>query len=94
VLEVFFCSEAAILSGEATIKILAREKKPSGCSSYKPHFHAVLKPNISPHWFFAGSVCFRNQLSAPQVQQRMKRRKISRKMRKSKTSMEWGCPGL
>ena len=48
----FFRSEAAIVSGEAAIVILAREKKkPSGRGSYKSHFHAYLKPNTLPNRF-------------------------------------------
>ena len=39
----FFRSEAAVVSGEAVIVILPREKKKhSGRGSYKPHFHANL----------------------------------------------------
>ena len=48
----FFRSEAVIVSGEAVIVILPREKKKlSGRGSYKPHFHAILKPNKSPNRF-------------------------------------------
>ena len=48
----FFRSEAAIVSGEAAIVIVTREeKKPSGCGSYKSHFHAYLKPNTLPNRF-------------------------------------------
>ena len=75
------------MSGEAAIEILREKKKTSGRGSYKPHFDAVLKPNTSPNRFFAGSICFCNRLSACTTM-RQKRRKIKRKVRKSKTYVE------
>ena len=39
--------------------ILPREKKnPSGRGSYKPHFHAILKPNTSPNRFLRDRFAF------------------------------------
>ena len=47
-----FLSEAAIVSSEAAIVILARgKKKLSGRGRYKSHFHAYLKPNTLPNRF-------------------------------------------
>ena len=61
----FFRSEAAIVSGEAAIVILRREKKKtSGRGSYKPRFHAILKPNTSPNWFLRDRFPFVTDMSA------------------------------
>ena len=60
----FFRSEAAIVSGEAAIVILPREKKPSGRGSYKLHFHAILKPNTSPNRFLRDRFAFVIDMSA------------------------------
>ena len=68
---VFFRSEAAIVSGKAAIVILPREKKkPSGRGSYKPHFHAILKPNTSPNRFLRDRFAFVIDMSARVVTMR------------------------
>ena len=58
----FFRSE---MSGEGAIVILPREKQnPSGRGSYKPHFHAILKPNTSPNRFLRDRFAFVIDMSA------------------------------
>ena len=59
----FFRSEVAIVSGEAADPA-KREKKPSGRGSYKPHFHAILKPNTSPNRFLRDRFAFVIDMSA------------------------------
>ena len=59
----FFRSEAAIVSGEAA-NPAKREKNPSGRGSYKPHFHAILKPNTSPNRFLRDRFAFVIDMSA------------------------------
>ena len=44
--------------------ILPREKKPFGRGSYKPHFHAILKPNTSPNRFLRDRFAFVIDISA------------------------------
>ena len=60
----FFFFVAKLRSREAAIVILLREKKPSGRGSYKPHFHAILKPNTSPNRFLQDQFAFVIDMSA------------------------------
>ena len=81
----FSYSEAAIVSGEAAIVILPREKKPSGRGSYKPHFHAILKPNTSLNRFVWDWCAFLIGMSARVATMRETAQINYRKMRKSET---------
>ena len=58
--------------------ILPREKKnPSGRSSYKPHFHAILKPNTSPNRFLWHRFAFVIDMSAHVATMRETAQKLS-----------------
>ena len=51
------------MSGEAADPA-KREKKSSGRGSYKPHFHAILKPNTSSNRFLQDRFAFVIDMSA------------------------------
>ena len=60
------------------------KKKPSGRGSYKPHFHAILKPNTSPNRFLRDLFAFVIDMSARVTTMRETAQKLSQ-------HEEWNC---
>ena len=82
----FFRSEAANLSGEAANPAKREKKKPSGRGSYKPHFHAILKPNTSPNRFLRDRFAFVIDMSA-----RVATMRETAQNKLSQDGEEWNC---
>ena len=82
----FFVAKLRLWAAKPRPWSCQEKRKPSGRGSYKPHFHAILKPNTSPNRFLRDRFAFViNMYARVATMRETAQNKLSQDARKSET---------